>query len=134
MLMFLDILHETMAAGALVIFLATQRCQLMQLRATGEKLLVFSQSLETLDLLEAQLAKEPGGDWKKNRSFFRLDGSTSAQERQVQVTAFNDPANSKMKLFLLSTKAGSLGINLVAACRVVIMDVSWNPCHDAQVW
>eukprot|EP00117_Sycon_ciliatum_P040167 scpid27693/ scgid5486/ Helicase ARIP4; Androgen receptor-interacting protein 4; RAD54-like protein 2 len=102
----------------------------------GDKLLVFSQSLTTLSLLEDFLScsQIPGTTekWKKNVSYLRLDGSTPSAERERMINAFNHPASTRIRLFLLSTRAGSLGINLVAANRVVIVDVSWNPCHDAQ--
>lgn len=108
----------------------------------GDKLLVFSQSLETLNLLEAMLSTmdvPPGPfapakptKWKKNTSYFRIDGSTSASDRQKLVHKFNSDGNKRCPLFLVSTRAGSLGINLVGANRVVMLDVSWNPCHDAQ--
>ena len=117
----------------------------------GEKLLVFSQSIPTLNLLEMFLHKSfvpnqtahfhpLGSDsiaysnqvWKLNHSYLRLDGSSSSLDRHNMISDFNDSKQSQIKLFLISTRAGSLGINLVAASRIIILDVSWNPCHDAQ--
>jgi transcriptional regulator ATRX len=62
----------------------------------------------------------------------RLDGQTSAKARQDLVEAFNDPTNTDVQCVLISTRAGSLGINLPAANRVIIVDGSWNPTHDLQ--
>lgn len=109
----------------------------------GDKLLVFSQSLSTLSVIEEFLAKRPKpaspgteGDeeqtWVRNLSYYRLDGSTSASERERLINLFNDPNNTQAWLFLLSTRAGCLGVNLIGANRVVVFDASWNPCHDAQ--
>ncbi|XP_075039957.1 helicase ARIP4 [Mixophyes fleayi] len=109
----------------------------------GDKTLVFSQSLSTLSIIEAFLAKRtmpatPGSEgqeghtWIRNLNYYRLDGSTSASERERLINQFNDPGNSNVWLFLLSTRAGCLGVNLIGANRVVVFDASWNPCHDAQ--
>lgn len=100
----------------------------------GDRILVFSQSLLTLNILERflQRSKIPNTEtnWARNTSYFRLDGSTAALEREKLINEFN--SNSNVKLFLVSTRAGSLGINLVGANRVVVFDASWNPCHDTQ--
>ncbi|ODM94892.1 Helicase ARIP4 [Orchesella cincta] len=96
--------------------------------AVGDKLLVFSQSLLTLDLIEIFLKRRLS--WRKTFDYVRLDGSTAGLEREKLINEFN--TNSVQKLFLISTRAGSLGINLVGANRVCIFDASWNPCHDSQ--
>ncbi|XP_072127003.1 transcriptional regulator ATRX isoform X2 [Mobula birostris] len=113
--------------------------------AIGEKVLVFSQSLISLDLIEdfleiANREKTDGksdiykgdGKWYRNIDYYRMDGSTSAQTRKKWAEEFNDETNVRGRLFIISTKAGSLGINLVAANRVIIFDASWNPSYDIQ--
>ncbi|XP_062258370.1 helicase ARIP4 isoform X2 [Platichthys flesus] len=109
----------------------------------GDKILVFSQSLSTLSVIEDFLSKRPvptdvlssatqNQNWIRNLNYYRLDGSTSATERERLINQFNDPENTAAWLFLLSTRAGCLGVNLIGANRVVVFDASWNPCHDAQ--
>ncbi|CAA6655410.1 unnamed protein product [Spirodela intermedia] len=94
----------------------------------GDKVLVFSQSLATLDLIELFLSRlrrreREGKHWKQGKI---------GTERQRLVEKFNDPMNKRVKCTLISTRAGSLGINLHAANRVVIVDGSWNPTNDLQ--
>ncbi|XP_050296159.1 transcriptional regulator ATRX homolog isoform X2 [Anthonomus grandis grandis] len=112
----------------------------------GDKILVFSQSLYTLNCIEYFLSRiddciQSGesekvggftGSWCLGLDYFRLDGSSSCDNRANWCDQFNDPENIRARLFLISTKAGGLGINLVAANRVIIFDVSWNPSHDIQ--
>uniref|UniRef100_A0A8D2M987 DNA helicase n=1 Tax=Zonotrichia albicollis TaxID=44394 RepID=A0A8D2M987_ZONAL len=112
----------------------------------GDKVLVFSQSLISLDLIEdfLELANREKSDrdqppiykgegkWFRNIDYYRLDGSTTAQSRKKWAEEFNDETNVRGRLFIISTKAGSLGINLVAANRVIIFDASWNPSYDIQ--
>ena len=101
----------------------------------GDKILLFSQSLLTLNLIENFLQKmnvpNTNQKWQKNKSYYRLDGSTSGTEREKLINSFNKQNNGAW-LFLLSTRAGCLGINLIGANRVIVLDASWNPCHDAQ--
>ena len=102
----------------------------------GERMLLFSQSLLTLDLIEEFLRQRnvPSTEekWTNGTNYFRLDGSTPSMERDRLINAFNKAEAIKVPLFLVSTRAGSLGINLVGANRVIIFDASWNPCHDSQ--
>ena len=100
----------------------------------GDKMLLFSQSLFTLNIIEEFLQQTviPGRSekWMLNQSYYRLDGSTTGLEREKLISEFN--ANPAVPLFLVSTRAGSLGVNLVGANRVLVFDASWNPCHDTQ--
>ncbi|XP_060529087.1 uncharacterized protein LOC132703692 [Cylas formicarius] len=110
-------------------------CIIRESIALGDRLLVFSQSLITLDLIEqflqsSEVPGEGGPKWARNVSYYRLDGSTTALEREKLINEFN--SNPKIYVFLVSTRAGSLGINLIGANRVVVLDASWNPCHDTQ--
>ncbi|ORX56285.1 hypothetical protein DM01DRAFT_1017625 [Hesseltinella vesiculosa] len=91
----------------------------------GHKVLIFSQMTKMLDILE---------DWAtvlKQWPICRLDGSVSQESRREQIDAFNQ-ADSEYKLFLLSTRAGGLGINLTSADTVIIFDSDWNPQMDLQ--
>ncbi|KAI1728823.1 DEAD/DEAH box helicase domain-containing protein [Ditylenchus destructor] len=89
----------------------------------GEKLLIFSQFTTMLDILELYLEY-------RNHRFFRLDGSTPVMERQELINQFN--TNESIPVFLLSTKAGGLGINLTAANHIIIHDIDINPYNDKQ--
>ncbi|RUS33031.1 P-loop containing nucleoside triphosphate hydrolase protein [Jimgerdemannia flammicorona] len=91
----------------------------------GHKVLIFSQMTKMLDILQDWVTVIKG--WKT----CRLDGSVPQEERRKQIAEFNDPKSDCM-LFLLSTRAGGLGINLTAADTVVIFDSDWNPQMDLQ--
>ena len=101
----------------------------------GDKILLFSQSLLSLNLIEEYLQRRnvpnTSDKWEKYKNYYRLDGSTTGVERERLINLFNKP-NGGAWLFLLSTRAGCLGINLIGANRVIVLDASWNPCHDAQ--
>ncbi|GAA0186532.1 damaged DNA-binding protein [Lithospermum erythrorhizon] len=89
----------------------------------GDKILLFSYSVRMLDILEKFLIR-------KGYSFSRLDGSTPTSLRQSLVDDFN--SSPSKQVFLISTRAGGLGLNLVGANRVVIFDPNWNPAQDLQ--
>lgn len=107
---------------------------LQQCEEKGDKLIVFSQSLMSLDLIEKFLNNSVLSDqsWKKDVDYFRIDGSIDVVKRSKDCQAFNDTANTKARLYLISTKAGGIGINLVGANRCIIFDASWNPSYDTQ--
>lgn len=97
---------------------------LQRLISKGSRILIFSQMTAMLDILE---------DYCRMRAFpyCRIDGSTSSEDRDRQLEEFNAP-DSPLKVFLLSTRAGGLGINLATADTVVIYDSDWNPQVDLQ--
>lgn len=97
---------------------------LPKLKAAGHRVLLFSQMVEVLNHLEQLFAL-------RGFLFLRLDGGTSSEERERRMFAFNDP-NSPYFVFLLSTRAGGLGLNLATADTVIIFDSDWNPMMDAQ--
>ncbi|CAH2264129.1 jg10299 [Pararge aegeria aegeria] len=119
----LDALHSS--NKFLVIFRLLDECI-----ALGDKVLIFSTSLYTMDALEYFLRRI--NNWSLGREYYRLDGSVPAEVRQKWCREFNAESNTGTKLFLISTRAGSLGLNMTAANRVVILDTSWNPAHDIQ--
>ncbi|KAG6456211.1 hypothetical protein O3G_MSEX009605 [Manduca sexta] len=96
----------------------------------GDKVLIFSTSLFCLDTLEYFLKKI--NCWSLGQEYYRLDGSVPPEVRHKWCREFNADNNVKTKLFLISTRAGSLGLNMTAANRVIILDTSWNPAHDMQ--
>eukprot|EP00049_Salpingoeca_infusionum_P013990 m.260692 g.260692 ORF g.260692 m.260692 type:complete len:794 (-) comp15565_c1_seq4:4697-7078(-) len=89
----------------------------------GSRVLVFSQFTTMLDILERVLALS-------DLSFLRLDGSTPVDERQALIDEFN--GDESISCFLLSTKAGGLGINLATANVVILHDIDFNPYNDKQ--
>ncbi|ETV78133.1 hypothetical protein, variant [Aphanomyces astaci] len=97
---------------------------LPKLKAEGHKVLIFSQFIRQLDLLERYCEHE-------GFIYERLDGSSMGSSRQASIDRFSKK-NSKSFLFLLSTKAGGVGINLIAADTVIIFDSDWNPQNDLQ--
>ncbi|KAG8076253.1 hypothetical protein GUJ93_ZPchr0006g42814 [Zizania palustris] len=97
---------------------------LPKLKATGHRVLFFSTMTRLLDVMEDYLV------WKKYK-YLRLDGHTSGQDRGALIDNFNNP-NSQAFIFLLSIRAGGVGVNLQAADTVIIFDTDWNPQVDLQ--
>ncbi|XP_020244081.1 CHD3-type chromatin-remodeling factor PICKLE-like isoform X1 [Asparagus officinalis] len=97
---------------------------LPRLKYRGNRVLLFSQMVKMLDILEDFLMF-------LGMSYFRIDGSTPIAARQEQMRDFNDP-NSQVFVFLISTRAGGLGIDLPTADRVIIYDPDFNPFNDLQ--
>lgn len=97
---------------------------LPQLRQRGHRVLIFSQFLENLDIVEDFLVG-------LKLEYCRLDGRMASGEKQKQIDRFNAP-DSPVFAFLLSTRSGGVGINLATADTVIIMDPDFNPKQDMQ--
>ncbi|CAO3590694.1 unnamed protein product [Absidia cylindrospora] len=99
-------------------------------KETNDKIVLISNYTQTLDLFEQFCAQ-------KHYGVLRLDGTMNITKRQKLVDQFNDPDAPEF-VFLLSSKAGGCGLNLIGANRLVLFDPDWNPAADqqalARVW
>nr|CAG8510649.1 1780_t:CDS:10 [Entrophospora candida] len=91
---------------------------------SNDKIVLISNYTQTLDIFEKLC---------RNRKYgcLRLDGSMAIKKRQSLVSRFNDPKGKEF-VFLLSSKAGGCGLNLIGANRLVLFDPDWNPASDQQ--
>ncbi|XP_028971191.2 chromodomain-helicase-DNA-binding protein 4 isoform X1 [Esox lucius] len=112
----------TRASGKLTLL----QKMMVKLKEGGHRVLVFSQMTKMLDLLEDFLENE-------GYKYERIDGSVTGGMRQEAIDRFNAPAAPQFA-FLLSTRAGGLGINLATADTVIIYDSDWNPHNDIQAF
>ncbi|CAH1792106.1 unnamed protein product [Owenia fusiformis] len=96
---------------------------LARLKAEGHRVLIYSQMTRMIDLLEEYM-------WHRKHKYMRLDGSSKISDRRDMVEDFQ--TKSDIFVFLLSTRAGGLGINLTAADTVIFYDSDWNPTVDQQ--
>ncbi|KAF2404713.1 chromatin structure-remodeling complex subunit snf2 [Trichodelitschia bisporula] len=97
---------------------------LPKFQATNHRVLMFFQMTQIMNIMEDFLRL-------RNIKYLRLDGSTKADDRSELLRLFNAP-NSEYFCFLLSTRAGGLGLNLQTADTVIIYDSDWNPHQDLQ--
>ncbi|KAJ3151392.1 hypothetical protein HDU86_006092 [Geranomyces michiganensis] len=97
---------------------------LPKLKASGHRVLIFSQFKRSLDIIQDFLTMEQYG-------WCRMDGGTAIHLRQQMIDDFNSP-NSNAFVFLLTTRTGAEGINLTAADTIILYDADWNPQRDIQ--
>ncbi|CAJ1962239.1 unnamed protein product [Sphenostylis stenocarpa] len=97
---------------------------LPKLKERDSRVLIFSQMTRLLDILEDYLMF-------RGYQYCRIDGNTGGDDRDASIDAFNKPGSEKF-VFLLSTRAGGLGINLATADVVILYDSDWNPQVDLQ--
>ncbi|KAH6899882.1 PHD/FYVE-zinc-finger like domain-containing protein [Thelonectria olida] len=116
------VLHRNLVEASAKLLLLEQ--MLPKLKERGHRVLIFSQFLQQLDIIEDFLT---GMDYE----FRRLDGTISSLEKQRRIDDFNAPGSS-LFAFLLSTRAGGVGINLATADTVIILDPDFNPHQDIQ--
>ncbi|XP_050421569.1 chromodomain-helicase-DNA-binding protein Mi-2 homolog [Adelges cooleyi] len=112
----------TRSSGKLVLLSKMLR----KLQETNHRVLIFSQMTKMLDILEDYLEGE-------GYKYERIDGSITGNQRQEAIDRFNAPGAQQF-VFLLSTRAGGLGINLATADTVIIYDSDWNPHNDIQAF
>ena len=98
---------------------------LPKLKAGDHRVLIFSQMIRVLDIIEDYLVQ-------KKYLYERIDGRIRGNLRQEAIDRFSKPDSDRF-VFLLCTRAGGLGINLTAADTVIIYDSDWNPQNDLQV-
>ncbi|KAI1301466.1 Chromodomain-helicase-DNA-binding protein Mi-2 -like protein [Halotydeus destructor] len=110
------------ASGKLVVMQRMMR----KLKKEGHRVLIFSQMTKMLDILEDFLEGE-------GYKYERIDGGITGSVRQEAIDRFNAPGAVQF-CFLLSTRAGGLGINLATADTVIIYDSDWNPHNDIQAF
>ncbi|CRL03233.1 CLUMA_CG016168, isoform A [Clunio marinus] len=96
---------------------------LTRLKSEGHRVLIYSQMTKMIDLLEEYM-------WHRKHRYMRLDGSSKISARRDMVADFQ--SREDIFCFLLSTRAGGLGINLTAADTVIFYDSDWNPTVDQQ--
>lgn len=97
---------------------------LASLKSKGSRVLIFSQMSQMLDILEDYAIY-------RDYTYCRIDGKTSSEDRTTAIEEYNAPDSDKF-LFLLTTRAGGLGINLYTADTVILFDSDWNPQADLQ--
>ena len=97
---------------------------LPKLMATGHRVLMFSQMTSLMDILGYYFQL-------RGHKFLRLDGGTKQEERRERMAQWNE-AESEYFIFILSTRAGGLGLNLQTADTVILFDSDWNPQADLQ--
>lgn len=97
---------------------------LTRLKSNGHRVLIFSQLVMMLDILSDYMTL-------RGHPFQRLDGSMKPEDRNKAIEHYNSPGSPDFA-FLLSTRAGGMGINLVTADTVIIFDSDWNPQNDLQ--
>ncbi len=111
--------YITLQTGKLVVLVHL----LTRIIASGERVVVVSTSTQALNIV-ATICNQHA--W----STVRIDGATDATRRQDIVTAFN--RCNVGQVFLLSTRAGGAGLNLIGASRLIMVDFDWNPACDLQ--
>jgi len=97
---------------------------LTKLKAQGSRVLIFSQMTRMLDIIEDYCLMS-------NYKYCRIDGNTAGADREEQIEGFNAPGSDDF-IFLLTTRAGGVGINLYTADAVILFDSDWNPQMDLQ--